>query len=549
MADVQKYQSDPKKVVENGPGTAAGTYTRLESRREPFLRRARQCSELTLPYLIPPEGWDGTQDLYTPFQGLGARGVNNLASKMLLALFPPNTPCFRMQMSPEAEQTSKKRSPEAKTKIEEGFADYERAVTRDLENSGLRNPIFEGLKHKIVGGNVMLYQPDEKDSKDGYKVYPLTRYVTRRDPMGNHVESVVMEEVSPAALPPDFYAKVKAKLGDKVGEEKTCKIYTHIRLVDNMWEVNQEVYGSVVPDSEGSFPKDECPWLPLRFITIDGEDYGRGYVEEYLGDLKSLEGLSQSIVEGSAAAAKILGFVDPSGTTRLKDVKKAHNGDFVQGKAGDVTFLQLEKFHDLRVARDTADGIERRLSFAFLLNQSVQRQGERVTAEEIRYLAQELEDALGGIYSLEAKELQLPIIKLRIKKLEAKKVLPELPEKAANPVIVTGLEALGRGHDAQKLDRFISRLTNSIGPELVGMWLNVPDFIGRAALAEGLDKTGLINTPEQVAQVQQQRQMAEMVNKLGPEAMKQFGVMQGGQNSKQGGPVADAMAQVTGGQQ
>lgn len=547
MANVEKYQADPKKVEENGPGTAAAVYASLESRREPFLRRARQCAELTIPYLIPPEGWDGTSDLYTPFQGLGARGVNNLASKLLLALFPPNTPCFRMQMSPAAEQQSKKRSPEQKTKIEEGFADYERAVTRDLENTGLRNPIFEGLKHKIVGGNVMLYQPDEKEKQEGYKVYPLSRYVTRRDPMGNHVESVVMEEVSPASLPADFYSKVKSKLGDKAGKEKTCKIYTHIKLNDGMWEVYQEVHGERVPGSEGKYPKDECPWLPLRFHAIDGEDYGRGYVEEYLGDLKSLEGLSQSIVEGSAAAAKVLGFVDPAGTTRLKDVKKAQNGDFVQGKASDISFLQLEKFHDLRIARETADGIERRLSFAFLLNQSVQRQGERVTAEEIRFLAQELEDALGGIYSLMAKELQLPVVKQRINKLTKAKVLPDLPEKAANPVIVTGLEALGRGHDAQKLDRFITRLTNTLGPELVGMWLNVPDFIGRAAMAEGIDKTGLINSPEQVAQSQQQRQMAEMINKLGPEAMRQFGNMN--QNGQQSGPVADAMAAATGGAQ
>lgn len=547
MADVQKYQADPKKVVENGPGTAAAIYANLEMRREPFLRRARQCAELTIPYLIPPEGWDGMQDLYTPFQGLGARGVNNLASKLLLALFPPNTPAFRMKMSPKAEQESKQRSPEAKTKIEEGFAEYERTVTQDLENKGLRNPIFEGLKHKIVGGNVMLYQADEKDNQEGYKVYPLSRYVTRRDPMGNHVESVVMEEVSPASLPTDFYSQVKSKLGDKAGEEKTCKIYTHIKLSEGMWEVYQEVHGEKVPGTEGKFPKGECPWIPLRFHAIDGEDYGRGYVEEYLGDLKSLEGLSQSIVEGSAAAAKVLCFVSPTGTTRLKDVKKAQNGDFVQGNASDISFLQLDKFHELRIARETADGIERRLSFAFLLNQSVQRQGERVTAEEIRFLAQELEDALGGIYSLMAKELQLPIIKLRINKLTKTKVLPDLPEKAANPVIVTGLEALGRGHDAQKLDRFITRLTNTLGPELVGMWLNVPDFIGRAAMAEGIDKTGLINDPERVAQAQQQRQMADMINKLGPEAMKQFGQMN--QNPQQGGPVADAMAAAAGGAQ
>ena len=52
----------------------------------------------------------------------------------------------------------------------------------------------------------------------------------------------------------------------------------------------------------------------LRFNSVDGEDYGRGRVEEFLGDLKTLEGLSQALVEGSAAAAKVIFLVSPSST-------------------------------------------------------------------------------------------------------------------------------------------------------------------------------------------------------------------------------------------
>lgn len=46
-----------------------------------------------------------------------------------------------------------------------------------------------------------------------------------------------------------------------------------------------------------------------------------------------------------------------------------------------------------------------------LLNSAVQRNGERVTAEEIRYVAGELEDTLGGVYSLLSQELQLSLIR------------------------------------------------------------------------------------------------------------------------------------------
>ena len=56
------------------------------------------------------------------------------------------------------------------------------------------------------------------------------------------------------------------------------------------------------------------------------------------------------------------------------------------------------KLGDFRIAYDTMQRIETRLEHAFLLNASVQRQAERVTAEEIRFMAEALEQSLGGIY-------------------------------------------------------------------------------------------------------------------------------------------------------
>jgi hypothetical protein len=41
---------------------------------------------------MPEEGFGPHSRLETPFSGVGSRGVNNLASKLLLALLPPNSP-------------------------------------------------------------------------------------------------------------------------------------------------------------------------------------------------------------------------------------------------------------------------------------------------------------------------------------------------------------------------------------------------------------------------------------------------------------------------
>ena len=57
--------------------TAKERYEKLKEKREQYLDRARECSELTIPALIPEDGFHYTSELYTPFQSVGARGVNN----------------------------------------------------------------------------------------------------------------------------------------------------------------------------------------------------------------------------------------------------------------------------------------------------------------------------------------------------------------------------------------------------------------------------------------------------------------------------------------
>jgi hypothetical protein len=495
-----------EKNEKNEQGRAAALYSKLESDRLPFLTRARECSKYTLPTLIPPAGHSNATKYYTPFQGVGARGVNNLASKLLLALLPPNSPFFRLQIDDfTLEQLTKQEGMRAQ--VEEGLNKIERAVQSEIEAGAIRVSAFEGMKHLLVGGNSLLYTPDE----GGMRVFPLEKYVVRRDPMGHVLDIVVKESVAPSTLPED----VQAMLGYKGDEEKTeadkndktCDLFTHVYRAEGKWEVYQEIKGQMVDKSFGTYPLDKTPWIPVRFTKIDGENYGRGYVEEYLGDIKSLEGLSQAIVEGSAAAAKVLFLVNPNGTTSQQTLAEADNGAIVEGTEQDVTVLQLQKFNDFRVALETINTINERLSYAFLLNSAVQRNGERVTAEEIRYMAGELEAALGGIYSILSQEMQLPLVNRIMFAMERKKKMPVLPKGTVKPVIVTGMEALGRGNDMNKLQAFFQAA--GLVAQLP-MEINKDDALKRLGTSLGIDMKGLVKTPEQLQQEQQQAQMMAM---------------------------------------
>jgi hypothetical protein len=146
-------------------GAAAKRYTQLESDRTPFLHRAREAAVLTIPTLMPPEGHSGSSYYSTPFQSIGARGVNNLSSKLLMTLLPPNAPFFRLTID-DFDLQSLAGGEGARGKVEEALARIERAAMHEVEATAVRVPVFEALKQLIVSGNVLVHMP-----KDGGVTY------------------------------------------------------------------------------------------------------------------------------------------------------------------------------------------------------------------------------------------------------------------------------------------------------------------------------------------------------------------------------------------
>ena len=156
----------PENVMEH-KGKAAKHYASMATKRHTILERARRCAQLTLPALLTPSENNEYDVLTTPYQSLGARGVNTLASKLLLALFPPNTPFFKlsisdkeaMELQQQAKQLGLAQGKSFLASLEEALTRYERIVTREAEKDSLRVQLFDALKLCIATGNALLYVP------------------------------------------------------------------------------------------------------------------------------------------------------------------------------------------------------------------------------------------------------------------------------------------------------------------------------------------------------------------------------------------------------
>jgi hypothetical protein len=429
--------------------------------------------------------------------------------------FPPNTPMFRMKIN---EVLLEQYAPEQSvlTKMQTALSKFERSVMDEISMSSDRAAIFELIKHLIVAGNVLVH-----DSPLGLRVYHLNHYVVVRDPSGNALEIIAQETIDKRILPDELRDEINQEKSNK--DKRTATLFTRIERQETKWTVYQEVSGRKVPGTEGSYPLEFLPWLTLRMTRVDGEDYGRSYVEEYLGDLVSLETLTKSLVDGAVAAAKLLFMVNPNGTTQQKDIENADNGAVIPGMADEVTTLQAQKFHDFSTAEKQARVLESRLERAFLLNSAVQRDAERVTAEEIRFMAQELETTLGGFYTLFAQEFQLPYVRLKINSMQKSRKLPQLPKGVVKPTIITGVEALGRGNDRTKLVNYGLTLKQTFGEQGAMTMINRSEFAERLAAADGIDTKGLVPTQEELQQQEAQQQQQAMIASLGPQAINAGG--------------------------
>jgi hypothetical protein len=507
-------------------GIARERYEALRGVRAQFLDVARLAAQLTLPYLIKYDS-DYTEThkrLITPWQSVGAKCVTNLAAKLMLSVLPPQTTFFKLQIRDD--KLGEEMDPTIRSELDLSFSKIERMIMDYVNGQNDRVVIHAAFKHLIVGGNALLYM-----GKDGMKNYPLNRFVVNRDGDGNIIELVTKELIARNVLASDlpagfFKDKINPVSNDTAGvmnstNDEGVEVYTYVRMNKQrtQWIWHQEVFDQIIPGSRSTAPKDASPWIVLRYNVVDGEDYGRGRVEEFMGDFRSLEALTKAITEGSAAAAKVVFLVSPSSTTKPQTIADAGNGAIVQGRPDDVGVIQVGKTADFKTAYEMIGQLTQRLQEAFMILNV--RQSERTTAEEVRLTQLELEQSLGGLFSLMTTEFLVPYLKRTMLVLQRSGQLPKIPKDLVRPQVVAGINAIGRGQDFQSLTGFITTIAQTMGPEAIQKYIAGDEYIRRLAAAQGIDVLNLIKTQQQLQQeMQTQQQSAQQM-----ELVKQEGQM------------------------
>ena len=457
-------------------------YESLSTTRKAYEDRAKEISKLTIPYLFVDDGASEStliEDTYA--SRYSAIAINALASNMSLTLLPPSGSSFRFDPDNKAMEDFTRGDANMRAGIMALLGTQMARVNKEIENQEIRPQFFELLQCMIAVSPVVV----EKVKGNGIKWHNIKTFAVKLDTRGEPLVLIVKETLHKEDVPK----------GIEIDEDAdTADLYTMCELKDNKWTVTQSIDNEIV-GSESTYAKDMLPYVYLGWTRQKGDTYHRPYAEQYLGILKDYSNINKILIEGGLIASKSLIMVNPLGTTRKKDVSDSKNGDVIDGRADEVTAFQLGKNYDFQVPMQLRQELTMQIDKAFLSRQGTQRDAERVTAEEIRANAQELEKNLSGIYSTMSKKFNKWLVKHIMKELSIK-------FDTIDVNVITGLDALGRNIESTKMDNFMMRMANM----QLTRWLKEEEIITRYASYEGIDIVNLVKTPDEIKQESAQAQ-------------------------------------------
>lgn len=509
-------------------------WTELEGKKTNLVTRCYDYAMWTLPYIFSRTETKDSE-LQGPLDSIGARAVNHLSNKLIMTLFQPSQPFFRLsvnddtaaELAAQAEQGDQNAT-ELMTQLDKALAKTEKAAMRELDFNHYRTEATTAAKNLIITGNALIYHPESGKGKT--QVYSVKDYCICRDLSGYVVEFITRDKKALFTFSKAVQDKLQAANPQKYKSDTDVTIYTQLKLNDKKKYELCQYADDYKLDSTGEWPAEELPWIPLTWNLVRGEDYGRGLVEDYAGAFHALYVLAQAEVDVVAIAADIKFFVDPASTVDVEELNRSESGSYHSGKEGDVTCNQLNKAVDMQMVESMVQRLQQQIGAAFLLQSAITRDAERVTAEEIRYNANELDIAHGGVYSRFSEEWQYKTAILMLKRIDIDLGM----NKIIDPVIITGLDSLSRAGDLDNLRLMISDLMLLNGvPDDIRAGIDAQKFIAFVGIRRGVEYDKFVKSQatmqaeqQQAMAMQNQMQQNEAATKFAGEAAKQ-GINQG----------------------
>lgn len=484
-------------------------WNQLTAIRSGMMSRFEQYASVTIPKVCLPEGvTQNTASIQHDWSSVGAQAVNHLTNKLVIALFQPGMPFFRLDPD-EKLRKQMEAAGVAEDVLRDALVGGEQRALQVMDQKAVRPKVHEAIRNLVVVGNVLLDLFDEDNPRAiGIKNYAVKRSISGKVQEIVHYEKVLYDELDDAA---------KEVVPPKYGEDSYVEYVRWFTKRHTKWNVNISVDGQDLGEQfSQTWNEDNFHLYPVVWDLADNHDYGTGLVEDYAGDFGTLSTLSEAEIKAAVLASDFRWLANPAGVGDIEEFKRSRTGDVIPGVTSDLALVAHVGTGALQSIGMSVERVIQRIGRGFLLGTAVTRQAERVTAEEIRMQANELETSLGGVYSRLAVDMQLPISRWLLRQIGV-----SIEGTTLIPTIITGLAALSRNAEAQQLGSFLSALAGvgTLPPDVLAR-LKLSPVISTLASAYGITASQYVKSEEEVAQEQQQAQAQQQEMMAQQEAAK-----------------------------
>lgn len=386
--------------------TTSARWEQLNGRKGDLLVRCEQYARWTVPSLFTRDNSENDQTPQETEKGnvsIGARVVHHLAHRIVDTMFPSDKPFFSLQFTPKSQSEYQQLAEADQAGLNAALMQAENEAMRGMNLTEYRPVAVQAVSLNIVTGNALIYRlPNGKRT-----VYSVRDFCTRRSVAGEILEVMLQDIKLFGSLSEELQKQVQYENPtEKYKEDTRCILYTRFELEGTRWKRTQAVDNTELPESTAYFNDQEFPCLALTWNLGRGDDYGRGLVEDYAVTFHNVDVMTAALIDMIGIAADIKFLVNDASSFDIDAWNEARRGEYVPGKEGDITVPDFKFAVEIQVIAQAIEKAEREIAQAFLLSSAGVRDAERVTAEEIRFFAREIEATFGGLYSRLALEWQ-----------------------------------------------------------------------------------------------------------------------------------------------
>ena len=471
--------------------------------RETMMSRKERLAEVTIPSTLPDKNYQvKNESLTNGSSSLGTQGATNIVNKLMLAMFAPGVSFMKLELAAAAKaKFMEQMQMKDDSLLTDVLAEGEREALRILEQSGSRPALYEGLSALVCVGDVLM---DLSDTA-AISFISLRDYAVERNRKGVVLRLVFREITRVQDLEDEAEKEYRQAVPTCKPKDKVT-VYTTVRLTRGMYRSTLYVDDvELSPRHSGKWKPENLPWRALTWRLPIGQDYGVSLAEDYSNDLGVHDIVSESLADGSVLASQFRWACNPGGITQPEDVMKGSNGDVIPADPKDLQLIFANMGNQLQTIMAVEEVYARRLGRGFLMNTAVTRNSERTTAEEVRIQAIELEQSLGGVYSRLAIDMQAPIARWQLKAANI-----NIRGTKIEPTIITGLDALSRSAELQRLIGFLGDVSTLAEiPAETREMLNEEPIISDMAAGRGVNRRKYVATTDEINRRRQERAQAE----------------------------------------